>query len=414
VRISWTSSPGRARALFALTVTALSFLLWLARWESPKGQYLPDSYAYANRAYEMAGYAPAEAGTIAMSDTCMWLHHRVDQARFAHACHPGHARLRPEYAAIFRDRVGFPGLVALMLPALHRQAFVVATALCAVLSALVLAWIMRLLGASRAVASLAVVLLFNVRGATWLARVGSEAPALVGILGVVAGLLVLSRPPTRRSLSLGLPVVTASALWLLAVRPSSGVLLSLLVVLVYGTAALVTRDKQRALMAAGGLIAAGVDALWMRLRHSPGLSVTLQDTFTRHFSLPPVSGLGRRYLHLLLGTCHRLGLGMLHHPVTPLIALIGTVVALRLREFRLPALCVVALAVASAATHPIFSEVPRLISPGTSVEAVGLAMGLSFLARELRSRFHGSFVPDPVPSTTSRQSRGAAPRHPGQ
>lgn len=47
--------------------------LWLLRWHSAKAQYMGDSYSYAHRAYQIAGYRPPLAGTKAAEVACQWL-----------------------------------------------------------------------------------------------------------------------------------------------------------------------------------------------------------------------------------------------------------------------------------------------------------------------------------------------------
>lgn len=240
-------------------------------------------------------------------------------------------------------------------------------------------------------------LLFSVRDATWLARVGSEAPAMLGIVAVLGALVAAERVGWRRASVLG----ALGALWLFAVRPSSAVALSAAVTLVYALCALRTRRRDRWLTAAAGLAAMGVDLLAMHLAHSPGLVTTLQDTFTRHFAHPPVPHLPQHYVLLFGRTCRELMLGMLRHPVAPLIALIGAAAALAIPRFRVPASCVLVLALASAAAHPIFTEVPRLLSPGTVVEAIGLAMGLPIVGRAARARWRARHSPTAVSVETA-------------
>ena len=318
-----------------------------------------------------------------MGDTCVWLSHRSDHASF-HGCDRTYTPQRAPYKAIFHDRVGFAALVAVLLPWLHSAAFPAVLALLAVLCGLAVALIVRLVGGSRATALLAAGLLFTVRDATWLARVGSEAPALLGILGVVAGLLGTSkRLAPRRFVALSV----VSGVWLLAVRPSTAVALGIAVLLVYGAKALARREwATDARIAAVAAVAASAITGEMQLRHSPGLTATLQDTFTHHFATVQMHSLRYEYGELVTRTAASLGHGLIHHSLTPLLAIAGATLAVSVARLRPAALCVILVAAASAVAHPVFTEIPRLLSPATSIEAIGFAIGASRVTTFTRRR----------------------------
>lgn len=360
---------------------ALSLVLWLLRWHSAKGQYMGDSFMYADRTYRLAGQSARESSIHAMQMTCRWLHHRADAAQFPTGCRHGYLSINPEYAAIFHDRVGYPLLAAALLPLFHTGAFAVALGICAVLAGTGVAVLARLVGGSVPAALAAVALLFGVREATWLARIGSEAPALVGVVGVACALVAIRRIGAARA---AVPLALSSV-WLFVVRPSSAVELALAIGVVYGVVALRSRDRLDVTVAATGAGILLAELAVMQVLHSPGLTTTLQDTFTHHFLRPDVDHLVSRYLALLARTSARLGVGIVRHPLAPALAVVGVAAALAVRRFRTPAICVVAIAIASAVVHPVFTEVPRLVSPGTLVEAVGLAVGVPAVVRRLRA-----------------------------
>jgi hypothetical protein len=369
-------------AALILGAAGVSLVLWLLRWQSAKGQYMGDSYMYADRAYSLSGQSVRESSIHAMQMTCQWLHHRADAARFPMGCRHGFQPVHAQYAAIFHDRVGYPLLAAALMPLFHTGAFAVALGLCAVAAGTGVAVLARLVGGSPMAALAATALLFGVRGSTWLARVGSEAPALVGIVGVACSLVAVHRiGAARAAVALAL-----SSAWLFLVRPSSAVELAVTIAVVYAVVALRRRDRADTAVAATGGGAVLVELAVMHVTHSPGLGTTLQDTFTHHFLRPHVDHIVTRYLALLAHTSARLAVGMLRHPVTPLLALAGVAAAMGLRRFRWPAVCVVVVAIGSAVVHPVFTEVPRLVSPGTLVEAVGLAVGVPALLGRWRRR----------------------------
>ena len=363
-------SPRRT-VLFLAVTAALAVVLWVIRWDSGKAQYMGDSFNYTFRAFQLAGFSNVDAGHHAARLTCRWLHHRVDVARFLHGdpCARDHAARRGAYVLIFRDRVGFPLLADALRPLFGDGAFAVATALCATAAAVALACLARLARYGAGVALTAGALLFAVRDATWLERVGTEAPALAGLLGCACALILIRR--SRRS---GWLIGVTSLIWLMAVRPSTAVQFSLAVVLIYGAAAVVRRRRAHTLLAITGAGTLAVELLVMRVLRSPGLSASLTDTFTHHYLIHEQRSLAADYLLLAGRTTTSLIHGFSHHPLVPLLALCGAAVAITDRALRLPALTVVTVSLMSAVAHPVFTELPRLLSPATSVEAVGLAI----------------------------------------
>ena len=368
--------------LFVATATGLAALLWVIRWHSGKAQYMGDSFNYTYRALQLTGLSNFLAGHHAAALTCRWLHHRVDAARFLHGdpCARDFQARRATYVLIFRDRVGFPLLADALRPAFGDGAFAVATALCATAAALALACLTRLARYGAGTALLAVALLFAVRDATWLARVGTEAPALAGLLGCACALILIRR--SRRS---GWPIGAVSLSWLMAVRPSTAVQFSLAVLRIYGAAAAIRRRRPHTILAIVGAATLAVELLIMRVLHSPGLKASLTDTFTHHYLIHEQRSLAADYLLLAGRTSTSLIHGFSHHPLVPLLALCGAAVAISDRALRLPAITVVTVALMSAVAHPVFTELPRLLSPATSIEAIGLAILASRLVARGRA-----------------------------
>ena len=373
-------------AMFVTTVIGLAVLLWVVRWDSGKAKYMGDSFNYTYRALQLSGMSNVRSGHHAAALTCRWLHHRVDAARFLHGdpCARDFGARRAAYVLIFRDRVGFPLLADALRPPFGDAAFAVATAVCATAAAVALAFLTRLGRYGVGTALTAVVLLFTVRDATWLARVGTEAPALAGLLGCACALILVRR--SRRS---GWPIGATALTWLMTVRPSTAVQFSLAVLLIYGVAAVVRRGRTHAILAFAGAATLATELLVMRVLHSPGLTASLTDTFTHHYLIHQQHSLAKDYLLLAGRTTTSLIHGFIHHPFVPLLALCGAGVAIRDRALRLPAITVVVVALMSAVAHPVFTELPRLLSPATSIEAVGLAILLGrLLARARDSLSH--------------------------
>ena len=361
----------------------LAVLLWVTRWHSGKAQYMGDSFNYTYRALQLTGLSNFDAGHHAAALTCRWLHHRVDAARFLHGdpCARHFQARRAAYVLIFRDRIGFPLFADALRPLFGDGAFAVATAVCATAAAVALAALARLARYGVGTALTAVALLFTVRDATWLARIGTEAPALAGLLGCACALILV-----RRSRRAGWPIGAGSITWLMAVRPSTAVQFSLAVLLIYGAAAVVRRRREHTILAIAGAATLAVELLIMAVLHSPGLTASLTDTFTHHYLIHEPHTLAKDYLLLAGRTRAALVHGFIHHPVVPLLAACGAAVAISDSALRLPALTVVTVALMSAVAHPVFTELPRLLSPATSIEAVGLAILLNrLLARAGRS-----------------------------
>jgi hypothetical protein len=140
-------------------------------------------------------------------------------------------------------------------------------------------------------------------------------------------------------------------------------------------------DLRLAVVATVGL---AVQMLGMRLMHSPGLTATLQDTFTHHFHTRRVGDLPVRYAHLVVATSRTLVSNALAHPFPPLVTLLGVAAAVRHRQLRLFAVSIASVAAASAAVHPVATEVPRLLSPLAAVAAAGWAVVIVGVARHAR------------------------------
>lgn len=355
-----------------LALACAATVLWCVRWTSAQSQYMGDSYQYAKRAYQMAGDSTIVAERRAMDLTCRWLHHRVDAAQFPSACVPGLHSSVPAYDAIFRERVGMPAAVAALMPVLGSRAFAVVIWASSVGVALMLACAVRLAGGSRVQAALAAGLLFVLPESAWLSRVGSEAPALFGLVATVA--LAMWWSQSRRAwVVLALFVVSSVAVF--AMRPSTGMAMSGVLALGYGWRA----ARRRQFRSAGAVVAVSsaavvvVELVGMRLLHAAGITATLQDTFTHHFRQRPVGGLPTRYRNLLVATGRQLAARAFGDPVLPLVTVVGLGAALARARYRPLAVTVAGAAVTSALVHPLATEVPRLLSPLVAVAAVGWA-----------------------------------------
>jgi hypothetical protein len=405
----------RSGAAFAALIISISAALWLVRWYGTQPRAMGDSYWYVRATLIMSGESDETASRRAAQMRCNWGMHEFrppGQERLTRVdCNKATAgRVSPRYSKIFSNRIGYPALGAVLSPIFGNRALPVATLLCAVLASLALAWAMLLAGSSRLAATLGVVFLFALPSGTWLAPIGTEAPAASGLLFGLAGLLLCIQ---HGRLSTGAALWAGSSVWLMAVRPPSAVAFACASAVAVAVIALRRRSQALAAAAAGAAGSALAESLFMHITHAPGLTTTLQDTFTAHFTQPDVTNLLGHWWDKFTSTWLYYLWYVFGGIFGPLLIIAGLVALLwHYRWDALPWLTLGAVGVLAAVVHPVYSEMPRLLSPGSAVVAAGLAEAIaSALQRRRRLRATNSAKPplwthDPTPIEERATTRG--------
>ena len=284
----------------------------------------------------------------------------------------------PRYLAIFTSRPGYP-LLAAPFAALFglRFGLWVAAMLCTILASFLVIALLRVAGGSNLVALGGQVLFLAAPTGYWGSRMLTDGPSLATSLLALLGALWLARNDEGR-LRLGAWVLVAGLGTGFLVRYSS----EQLVALVLAVAALICLRwvpssrgrgmKVLAIISSGGFVAS---ELGSALLGWPGLSVSLQDTFTKHFIRPDVSDPVGRLVRLDL---HFWGYYPVSEPTALLLAvgLIAIAVALVRRDavFGILAIAVSATGLGAVVAHPIASQSDRLMSPVWVLLALGLPL----------------------------------------
>jgi hypothetical protein len=291
----------------------------------------------------------------------------------------------PRYIAIFTSRPGYP-LLAAPFAALFglRFGLWIAAMLCTLVASFLVIALLRLAGCSDLLALGGQVLFLAAPTGYWGSRMLTDGPSLATSLLALLGAVWLIRGRTR----LGVSVLVAGLVTGFVVRYSS----EQLVALVLAVAALIclkwvptSRGREMKMLAVVSGAGCVVSELASTLLGWPGFSVSLQDTFTKHFIRPDVSD--------PLGRLFRLDLSFwAYYPVyesTALLLVVGLLaigVALVRRDavFGILSIAIAATGLGAVVAHPIESQADRLMSPVWVLLALGLP--LLFAARSQGSK----------------------------
>ena len=290
----------------------------------------------------------------------------------------------PRYIAIFTSRPGYP-LLSAPFAALFglRFGMWIAAMLCTLAASFMVIALLRLAGCSDLLSLGGQVLFLAAPTGYWGSRMLTDGPSLATSLLALLGAVLLAKGRIR----VGLWVLVAGFATGFVVRYSS----EQLVALALAVAALICLKcvpssrgrgmKLLAIVSGAGFV---VSELASTVLGWPGLSVSLQDTFTKHFIRPDVSD--------PLGRLVRLDLSFwAYFPVyesTALLLAVGLIaigVALLRRDavFGVLSIAIAATGLGAVIAHPIESQADRLMSPVWVLLALGLP--LLFTARRKES-----------------------------
>lgn len=373
-----------------------------------------DSYRYAKQAEEVLGVSPETAHLDALAAFCrtqtdtwastgsaardglapsdaanFWQRHYA--ACWDRSAAKGDVTtLDPRYQSIFTTRVGYPLLLAPFVAAFGIvSGMQVLGVLLALLGALLVYGIGRTLGLSRTAAAVGQ-LAYLVTPLGWWALQGlTEGLANACVMGGVWGILLLvgaggrassrsagvlrdpseeggQQPPgiARARPVVGTVVLTTSWIVLGLTRYSTLLIAGAVLALTCGLlAAAVPNARHRWTTVAGGIngLAAITVVALSALIGLPGASVTLQDTFTRHFADPLVPDPWHQLVALDVSFWRAWAVDQLHSPAFVLLIVVAFAAMIRWApELAWIAGGVLVIGAASIAAHPLIGEAPRL------------------------------------------------------
>lgn len=367
----------------------------------------PDSYRYAKQVEVILGATPSQAQAAALDAYCdttasqrtrigRWVpivESEANHAKRAVRCVNHFADVEdltstdPRYQAIFTTRPGYPLLATPFVAAfgiadgMRILGYVVACGGGILSYAALRLWRVR---ATAAAAGQALYLMSPL--GWWALQALGEGLVTVSILGAVTGIAAIRRGHTLGGLLamvcawIVLGITRYSTLLLAA----AGVAAACVAIAIWVDRA--DRGRRRAMFAAAGFSAAAaiVTALAMPIFGLPGSSVTLQDTFTRHFADPlvpdPWYRLAEMNYHFWPEWISTPSVSWL----VVLSALAGSVALFRWRrDLAWVAVALFGVGVAHIAAHPLPGEAERLGLLMWIPVVFGLAVALHALTRRL-------------------------------
>jgi hypothetical protein len=281
----------------------------------------------------------------------------------------------PRYLAIFTSRPGYP-LLAAPIAAVFGLRFGLwaAALLCTLLASLLVIALLREAGCGWRAALGGQALLLAAPSGYWGSRMLTDGPSLATTLLALLGAVWMAKGRIRP----GAGVLAAGLVTGFLVRYSSEQLAALLLALGalislrWVRGARTPGVKALALAAGAGFV---LSELASALLGWPGLTESMQDTFTKHFLRPDVPDPVQRLIQLDL---HFWGYYPVSEP-TALLAVVGLIalaVALVRRDavYGLLVVAAAATGVGAVVAHPLASQADRLMMPVWLVLALGLPL----------------------------------------
>ena len=366
--------PGRPTVglIAALVVTAS--IGWGLRWLTAEGHASGDTFWYTRQALEYVGNSEAQA-TSEAAGYLVRLGHTRDPKPWVDLANS----IDHRYPAIFESRPMYPLVAALLIPVAGLDAMVVSAALGALIFAVALGLVTHAVTGSARASVLAVALAYALPSGQWLAFLYADGWMFAfWTISLGCATAFLRQAGTGWLLALGIALVG-----LFASKSANGLVL-VVAILAVAAIALVGRHPEQGrlwkLATLGAGLAAGQLVLFAVLG-APGINETLQDYFTKHFSVPdvenPVRLLARRLLTLTPS--------LLRSVLAPLPLAVTAIGAIPLLTMRMPwAALWLAAGIATGLTvlvHPVLSEIPRLLAPVWITVALGLSIGFARISR---------------------------------
>lgn len=367
------SAPRRWMVL-AVAVAASASVVIALRLTTSEHTIAYDTFWYARLAGQIAGQAADEA--TARSAAFLVSQRGGDAATLVAAAE----RIDPRYPAIFASRLVYPAAAVPFMPVFGLQALLVVSVLSGVATALL---VTAAAGARSAiVGALAGPMAVAMPSGAWFAVMLADGL----MLALWAACLVAAGRFLRADTRGWLLVFGAALIALFLTKSANGYVLAAAVVACCAFVVLRNQpDRRRYVALAGtGVVVAAAHLVVSPLFGWAGITESLQDLATRHFELPD-----RTYpLQIALGRLGSLVAELPAHvvadPLPFVLAVVGLIGLLRI-SVPAPGLWFVAglASLALVASHPVGSEVPRLVAPLWLSASVGLAGGAVGVARSL-------------------------------
>lgn len=390
------------RALPALV--AVVFVL-LHVFGYPATRFSNDSYRYAREAYEFLGDSRREATRKAVAayceDTARLVHrnrmlHQLSfrepgrEAEYAAHCEQRYANglepTDPRYEKIFAARPGYPLVAAPFVAVLGAKPGLTLVALaCTTLAGCLVYLLLRALRAPPAAALLGQILTYVTPLASWGGRPLAEGPTLALLTALLLASVWLLRGRVRPGVlflgALGSGLAVKYSTFLMAAASLTAAACAVLLI--------VERARHRgtwclAALSAGGTLAA---LSLSRILKLPGMSDSLQDTFTLHWSRPEIADPWRALLRLNINYWWQ---WLQKEALAPLLLSLLAVGAWGVWKRSVPvALCVIAVGLtgfATAAAHPVAVEQDRLYVAVWLIPVIGVPLALDRLWRSALRR----------------------------
>jgi hypothetical protein len=390
-----------------------------------------DTYQYARQTLLLLGHSHADAVHGATQMFCQDVAHStgsstsLDQGGGATSSAPAYAACMqasrngltpttPRYIAIFTSRPGYPALSAAFASVFGLRAGLWLTAmLCTLAASVLVLLLLRSAGAGVITALTGQALYLAAPTGYWGSRMLTDGPSLAATLLALLGAWQL----TRQHIRLGAILLVAGLVTGFLIRYSSESLVAMALAVGAGICLWrVPSSRTRGMKWLAGLAVGGaiVSQLATTALGWPGITESMQDTFTHHFIRPDVSNpIGR----LLSANLHFWGYFPVLEPSSLLLAL-GLAVSgvwLWRRDAVFAALVIVVAAtgVGTVAAHPVASQADRLMVAVWLLIVLGVPLLASDLGRRFMPAVAGAVVAK-EPEQAGRPVESERPEQPEQ
>jgi hypothetical protein len=369
--------------VWALLITLIAACVQVAGADHIRGTDWNDTYRYVYMMERDMGADPAQAEHAALGFYCAGP--TATRCVSAWTARGGLAPNASEYNAIFYARPGYP---AAAVP--FAEVFGISDGLAALALLVTVAsgWgvllLLRVAGLGRRASLGGMIALYAFPTWYWLGQFLADGPMLMLIIWVLAGAAMLLKSNDRRQLQNGIAVLSTAYILGFFVRWSSFAMLALC--LLPALAVLYWRQPRCRTRRLGLL--AGINAAVLVLftvipavADWPGLSASVTDTFTNHFTRKVPADLYGKLIRL---NEHSWIWLLTHHylsgPLIPVLCAAGLVLLLRYQPVLAALVGAAALTgLGTAAAHPLISQMSRLYLPVYLLGVCGLPVLLDLV-----------------------------------
>jgi hypothetical protein len=373
--------------VLVLVLIAVGLACWLGRWSTASAHGSGDTFWYTRMALTFAG-EPRSDATVKAAQFVVDLGRGTDPGSWIKLAET----IDPRYPAIFEARPLYPLVASLFVPSLGVNAMIAAALLGGVAFAVALGLSVRLMTGSAAAAVAAVVVAYILPSGGWLAFLYADG-WMFAVWTAAIGLAIAHAVAGSRTSFAGF--IAALAV-LLETKSANGLVLvaALCALAILAHAGRWETHARVRHLAIAGLAIAGCQAIVGWLVGAPGLDVTLQDYFTRHFSISDVQDPLRLLLRRDLSIMPRLVVGWLTSPLPVLCAAAGLAALAWLRSTgSMVWLTAAAATLLTVLIHPQASEFPRLLAPVW----ISVAVGFVVVAMTTKRRIAAKSGPAQIP-----------------